>query len=127
MKVVAQRVHREQRSETCYVAEVVLEFTTGQFGARLWLDGDYAGLLTVGQVVAQEREADAGEVAASSEATDHHVRVLPEQLHLFHGLLADDRLDCADQTTFDPRVFQNRPHKVGRRRLSLGSRDADCL
>lgn len=54
--------------------------------------GDYAGLLAVGQVVAQEREADASEVAAAAEATDHYVRVFSEQLHLFDGLFADDRL-----------------------------------
>ena len=92
VEVVSQRIHREQRSEACHVAEVVLELTARQLGTRLGFDGDYAGIFTFGQVIAQEREADAGEVAASSEATDHHVRVLPEQLHLFHGLLADDRL-----------------------------------
>lgn len=59
VEVVSQRIHREQRSEACHVAEVVLELTARQLGTRLGFDGDYAGIFTFGQVIAQEREADA--------------------------------------------------------------------
>ena len=69
-----------QRSEACHVAEVVLELTARQFGTRLGFDGDYAGIFTFGQVIAQEREADAGEVAASSEGNRSPTSgYLPEQ------------------------------------------------
>ena len=48
MEVVAQGVHRQQRRETGYIAEIVLECSTGQFGTGLRLDGYYAGLAAGG-------------------------------------------------------------------------------
>jgi len=76
----------------CHVAEVVLEFAAGEFRASFRLHGDHAYLLPLGEILPQEREADAREVAAASETSDHHVRLGVGHLHLRHGLLADDRL-----------------------------------
>ena len=41
-------------------------------------------------------------------------------------LLANDRLDGSDQSHMIARIFQNRPHHVGRRRLALCPRDPDA-
>ena len=92
LKIVAQRVHRDQGRESRHVAEVVLEFAAGEFRASFRLHGDHAYLLPLGEILPQEREADAREVAAASETSDHHVRLGVGHLHLRHGLLADDRL-----------------------------------
>jgi len=49
-------------------------------------------MLPFGEVLLQERESDAGEIAAAAEASDHHVGLRIGHLHLRHGLLPDDRL-----------------------------------
>ena len=56
------------------------------------LDGDDAGLLALLEVLAQEREGDAGEVGAAAHARHHEVGIGAGQLHLLEGFLADDRL-----------------------------------
>ena len=56
------------------------------------LDGDDAGLLALLDVLAHEREGDAGEVGAAAHAADHEVGIGAGQLHLLEGFLADDGL-----------------------------------
>ena len=60
-----------------------------------------AGMATL-QLVADEGIREAGEVRASSDAGDDHVRILPRHLHLLFGLQADDRL--VEQDVVDDRA-----------------------
>ena len=92
LEIMPQRVHRQQGRESGHVAEVVLEFAAREFRASFGLHGDHADFLPFGEVLLQEREPDAGEVAAAAEASDHHVGLGIGHLHLLHGLLSDDRL-----------------------------------
>ena len=91
-EVVAQGVHLEERRELGGVAVVegVDALGHGRAGGRL--DRDDAGLLALLDVLAHEREGDAGEVGAATDARHDEVGIGAGQLHLLEGFLADDRL-----------------------------------
>jgi hypothetical protein len=88
----AQRVHLGQRRQMRGVAEVVGELAARQAGAGGRLHRHDAALLATAQLLADEGEGDAGEVAAATGAADDDVGVVPGHLQLQHGLLADDGL-----------------------------------
>ena len=89
---VAQGEHGQERGHAGLVAEVIFEFTLGQFGAGAGLGRDEAGLLAILDVVAHERKGQAAEVGAAAEAGNHDIRIFSSQGHLFLGFQADDRL-----------------------------------
>ena len=94
-EVVAQRVHLHQRREAGGIAVVVGIDALGQRRAGGRLDGNKADLLRALVArcrIAEEGEADAGEIAAAAAGGEDHVRVLAEFLELLLGFLADDGL-----------------------------------
>ena len=88
----AQRVHLGQRRHVAGVAEVIGVLAARQAGAGGGFDRDDAAFLATAQLLAYEREGDAGEVAAAAGAADDHIGVVAGHLHLQHGFLADDGL-----------------------------------
>ena len=91
-EVLAQRVHLHERGQSRHVAVVVSELALGHGRAGGRFDG-HDPRLRPGQVLADERERQTGEVGAAPGAPEDEVgRGLPEHLELFEGLLADDRL-----------------------------------
>ena len=92
-EVGTEGVHLQQRREVRGVAEVVLVFALGERRRCLRLAGDDLRLRTALEVLADEREADPGEVRATTGAGEQVVgRTLAEQRELLQGLLADHRL-----------------------------------
>ena len=91
-EVVAERVHRHQRGQTDRVAEVVRVDAARERRARGRLSGDVADLVLAAQRPADEREHQPGEVGATSDAADDHVRVGVRELELLHRLLPDHGL-----------------------------------
>ena len=71
-EAVAQREHLDQRRQLGRVAEVVAVLAAAHRRAGVRLAGHEADLLAF-QLVADEGEGQAGEVAAAAHAADHHV------------------------------------------------------
>jgi hypothetical protein len=90
----AQRVHLGQRRQVRGVAKVVGELAARQAGAGGGFHRHDAALLglAAAQLLADEGEGDAREVAAATGAADDHVGVVAGHFQLQHGLLADDGL-----------------------------------
>ena len=86
-----ERVHRHEWGQLACVAEVVREHSTGQRRARGGLTREHVDLAT-GDLLAQERKREAGEVRAAPDATDHDIRECIRELHLDERLLADHGL-----------------------------------
>ena len=93
---MADRVHREQGSQTRLVAEVILELAPRQFRAGSWFRRDEPRLLAILDVVTHERIRDAAEVGTAAEAGDDDIRILARQRHLLLRLQADDGLVQTD-------------------------------
>ena len=91
-EAVAERVHLDQRRQADRVAEVVGVAAAGQGRAGFGLDGEDARRAALAQLLADERKGQPGEVRAAADAADHHVGVLPCEVHLLERFLADDRL-----------------------------------
>ena len=89
---VAERVHLDDGRHPggVTVVEGIGTLRDGRGGS--WFDRHQAGALPILQVLAQERIGDAAEIRAAAHAADHHIRVLPGQVHLLEGFLADDGL-----------------------------------
>ena len=90
-EAVAQREHLDQRRELGRVAEVVAVLAAAHRGAGVRLAGHEADVLA-GELVAHEREGQAGEIAAAADAADDHVGKSSTSSNLLLGLQADDRL-----------------------------------
>ena len=90
-EVVAERVHRDERRQLARVAEVVGEVAARQRRAGGRLAGEDVDVAP-GDLLAQEREREPGEVRAAADAADDDVRERAGQLHLRERLLADHRL-----------------------------------
>ena len=90
-EVVAERVHRDERRQLPRVAEVVGEVAARQRRAGGRLAGEEVDL-AAGDLLAQEREREPGEVRAAADAADDDVRVRAGELHLRDRLLADHGL-----------------------------------
>ena len=87
-----ERVHLDQRRQMPGVAEIIGVFAARQARAGRRLAGDDAQLAAAAQPRADEREGDAGEIAAAAGAADDDVGIVAGHLELRHRLLADDRL-----------------------------------
>ena len=85
-------MHLDERRQVPGVAEIVGILAARQARAGRGLARNHARLWTATQPGADERERDAGEVAAATGATDDNVRVIARHLELHHGLLTDDGL-----------------------------------
>ena len=85
-----QRVHGDERRELARVAEVVRE-EAASCRTRGRLAGEHVDV-AAGDLLAQEREGQPGEVRAAADAADDDVRERAGQLHLRERLLADDGL-----------------------------------
>lgn len=97
LEVMAEGVHRQERSVSGFVAEIVLELSAGQLRAGRRLGRDEAHLLrALLKLMAEERIGYSAEIRTSSEAGNDHVRLLSGELHLFFGLETDDGLMQAD-------------------------------
>ena len=117
-EVVAQRVHGDERRHADRVAVVVGVDAARQRRARGRLDGDDLDV-GAGDLVAQERERDAGEVRAAAGAADHDVRaLLAERGQLLLGLEADHGL-------VHEHVVEHGAERVGG--LGIGGRALDRL
>ena len=122
-EIVAQRVHGQQWGQPGGVAEVVAEQAAGQRRAGRRFGRDEPGLRLAAQHPARERERQPGEVRATANAADHHVRLVTGQFHL------RDRLD-ADHGLVQQHVVEHRAQRVvgvlvlGRDLDGLGDGDA---
>ena len=90
-EVVSERVHRHQRRQLARVAEVIGEGSARQGGAGGGLAGEHVDLAT-GDLLAQEREGEPGEVRPAAEAADDDIGKGTSELHLRERLLPDHRL-----------------------------------
>ncbi len=107
------------------VAEVEGVGSARQRRAGRRLDRDHPHVPLVAQLLADEREGDAGEVGAAAGAADHHVRIGVRLLHLLDRLDADHRL--VQQHVVEhgaERVF--RVGVLGRDLDRLGNGDAEA-
>jgi len=91
-EVVAEGVHLEHRGQLRRIAEIEGIHAFGHAGAGHRFDGQEARRLAVSQALADEREVQAGHVAAAAGAPDHNVGVVVGQGHLQQRFLADHRL-----------------------------------
>src|SRR5512134_3294 len=122
-EVVTEGIHLDERREPGGVAEIVGIYPLGQRRAGRRLDRYDPRVLRSRDLVPEEREADAGEVAPSAAASDDHVRVVAGDLHLLLALLPDHRLVEKD-------MVQHRAEGVARvlprRRVLDGLADRDA-
>src|SRR6478609_3840092 len=120
-EVVAERVHRYERSQLARVAEVVGEHAAGQRRARRRLAREHVDL-AAGDLLADEREREPREVRAAADAADDDVRERAGHLHLRDRLLPDHRL-------VQEHVVEDAAERVRRvvalRRVLHGFRDRD--
>ena len=91
-EVGTECIHLHQRGELGGIAVVIGEETLRQRRAGRGLDGDQLDVAPAAQLLAQEGEGDAGEVAAAAGAADDHVRVVAGHLQLLLCLETRDRL-----------------------------------
>ena len=94
-EVVAQGVHHRDRRHLGGIAVIEGIDPLGQGRARSRFHRHAAHFFAVGPV-GDEREGQSGEVGAAAAAGDHHVRIIPGDLHLGLGLLADHGLVQTD-------------------------------
>src|SRR5581483_11627337 len=66
-EVMAERVHRDERRQPAGIAEVVCEEAAGQRRARSRLTREQVDV-PAGELLAEERKREAGEVRAAAEA-----------------------------------------------------------
>src|SRR5215472_13675826 len=74
------------------IAEVIGVFAARQARAGGRFAGDHPRLGSSPQTGADEREGDAGKIAAAAGAADNYVGIIAGHLQLSQGLLPDDRL-----------------------------------
>ena len=123
-EVVSEREHRHQRREPGGVAEVVAVDALGQGRAGGRLGGQKARFRVAAQDIADEREAQPGEVGTAADAADHDVRLIARHRHLGRRLLPDHSLMQAH-------VIEDRAERIVRvlplrRNLDgLGDRDPE--
>src|SRR5574344_2399400 len=98
VEIVAQCVHRQQRSISGFITEVVFELTSCQFRTTLRFGSDKLSLFAIENVMTHERESNAAEVGTAPEAGDDHIRIFAGHLHLFFSLKTDDSLMKGDMT-----------------------------
>ena len=91
-EVMPQCVHLHQRRNPNGIAEVISILAARQAWARRRFDGDDTGTLAFLQVLPHEGQRDSAEVAATTRAADHNVRVFPCHLQLLERFLPDHRL-----------------------------------
>ena len=91
-KLMAQRVHRNQRRVASLVAKVVLEFATSEFWARCRFGGNEARVALTAQVVAHKWERNARKIAATAKAPNHHIGIFASHFHLLLRLQANHGL-----------------------------------
>lgn len=90
LELMTQRIHWQQRCIPSLVTEVILELTTSQFRTTVRLSSDKLRLLTLQDVMTHKGEGDTTEVTATTETSNHHVRILPSHRHLLLSLQTDD-------------------------------------
>src|SRR5829696_4488497 len=90
-EVVAEGVHGDERRQLAGVAEVVRIDAARQGRARGGLAREDVDL-AAGDLLADERKREPGEVRAAAHAADHDVRERAGELHLRDRLLPDHRL-----------------------------------
>ena len=88
-EIVAEGIHRNKRSITGLIAEIVLQHTACQFRTRRRLCCNKTRGALSRKVMAHEREGYARKVRAAAEASDNNVGILSGHLHLFLSLQAD--------------------------------------
>ena len=111
-KRMPQSVHGEQWGHLNCVAEVVSKRPFGHGGARGWFDSDDVDLFPR-DLVSQEREGQACEVAPTASATYDDIGVVAGLDELFLSFLTDDCL-------VKKHVVQHAPEGVACRRTALG-------
>ena len=93
LKVVTQRVHRQQRRVTGLISEVVFELSTCQFRATLGLGSNkFRVLMAAIEHMPHKGEGYSTEVTATPEAGNYLVWVFTGHLHLPFCLQAYDGL-----------------------------------
>ena len=105
-EVMSERMHRHERRQLARVAEVVRKVPARKrrAGGRLARqDVD----LAAGDLLPQEREGEAGEVRAATDAADDHVGEGTCELHLRQRLLTDHGL-------VQEHVIEDAPERIGR-------------
>src|SRR5512133_2058972 len=98
-------MHRHERRQLARVAEVVREETARQSRASRRLTSQHVDL-TAGDLLAQERKREAGEVRAAADAADDDVGEGARELHLSKRLLTDHGL-------VQEHVVEDAPERVG--------------
>src|SRR5436190_7048968 len=98
-------MHRYERGQLARVTEVVREEAARQGRAGRRLTGEHIDL-TAGDLFAQERKGEAGEIRASAHAADDYVGEGVCELHLCNRLLTDHRL-------VEKHVVEDAPEGVG--------------
>ncbi len=115
---MSQRVHLHQWCHACRVTEVVGVDALREGGACGRFQGANRRIDVPFQLLAQEREGQAGEVGPATGAADEHVGRLSDLGELPQGFLADDRLVEQD-------VVQHAAQRVANGGILRGH--LDCL
>ena len=92
-EVMAERKHLDKRRHPCRVPKVVGIRPTCEAGCGRRFNGNDTSALVVDNILANERECEAGKVAAAADTADQHIRPISiSDLKLFDGLLTNHSL-----------------------------------
>ncbi len=108
-EIMSQREHRKKRGVSGFVAEIIAEFATCQFGARSRFGRDETRRRCALKIMPHERKCDSAEIRAAAEARYHHVGIFAGQSHLlfslksYHRLMQSHMVEHRAKSVFAPR------------------------
>src|SRR2546422_11758377 len=87
-----ESIHFQQRRLLCMISKVVPVLTLGKVGRGCGLGCKKSALSLAPDNLSREEQNEASKVASSAQTTNHHLRLLVDQVELFHRLQTDNSL-----------------------------------
>ena len=90
MGLMSESVHLQKRGLLCMISKVVPVLALGKVGRGCGLGCEESALSLSPDNLSSEGQNEASKVASSAQTANHHVRLLVDQVELFHRLQPDN-------------------------------------
>src|SRR5260370_1871929 len=89
---MTERIHLQEARLLSVISEIVPVLTFGKIGCRRRLGREESALSLPFDNLSRKRQNETPEITSPTKATNHHIRLLVDNVELFHPLHTDNRL-----------------------------------
>src|SRR5260370_29670745 len=109
---MTERIHLQEGRLLSVISEIVPVLTFGEIGCGRSLGCEESALSLPFDNLSRKRQNETSEVTSSAKPANHHIRLLVDNVELFHRLHADNRL-------INQNMIQNTPETISIARVLL--------